>query len=241
MMRNLLLVALAAIVVSTIAASATELTIGRNTLFVWSAKVVQPIYPTDLEAEYHHSTPTVTLTWRSASGAVEYRIYRESDTAPFDYLGSSEDQSYDDTAIAEGETYRYFVTAVAANGLESEPSNEVQVQAAEPTPTPTPEPTPGPDGAVDPPAPDSDPSEPPPPGDEPEGLSLDEAVALGAEWIANNAGGAYAIDSGSCFASNAGSHWVVTCPATDRDCAGAGCTVELRACVFERPTTRNWC
>ena len=75
----------------------------------------------------------VTLNWNASSGATSYKIYRgtspggEAGTA----VGSSATPTYSDTAVTNGTTYYYKVTAVNDNG-ESGPSNEAFATPAAP-------------------------------------------------------------------------------------------------------------
>jgi hypothetical protein len=100
--------------------------------------------PHGLAGYFHHSTPTITLTWAAVDGTAYYNIYRS--TVPgggpeslYDPMGSSATLSFDDFAVTEGATYYYVVIAVDIDGFQSKPSNEAAVNAvlAAPTPTPT--------------------------------------------------------------------------------------------------------
>lgn len=156
MWRVLTAIALLAVLVSALTASAALLRIDGGGLqaFTLPADIeVPPPPPTDLEAEYHHSLPTVDLTWEELAGDASYNVFRGATAGgPYERIGGSETESYADTDIIEGQTYYYVVTAAGANGLESQPSNEAEVLIAVATPittnapqaTPTAEPTPVP-------------------------------------------------------------------------------------------------
>ncbi|MCH8051153.1 MAG: hypothetical protein IIC86_03955, partial [Chloroflexi bacterium] len=129
-----------------------------------------PPGPTGLTALFHHSLPTVDLTWQLVADAAYYNVYQGiASGGPYEGIGSSRSPSFADTAIAEDATYYYVVTTVDADGFESGSSNEAQVvtllaapmppagpeatstptpwptATPNPTPTPTPEPAPTPE------------------------------------------------------------------------------------------------
>ncbi len=155
MWRALTAIALLAVLVSAITASAALLRVDSGGLqtFTFPADIeIPPPAPTDLEAEYH-SLPTVELTWEELADDANYSVFRGATAGgPYERIGGSETESYADTDIIEGQTYYYVVTAAGANGLESQPSNEAEVLIAVATPTttnapqatPTAEPTPVP-------------------------------------------------------------------------------------------------
>lgn len=78
------------------------------------------------------STASVELVWeRSPNPAVTaYRVYRAIGAGQFDLLADSQPlPTYSDHKIDSGKTYRYTVTAVKANKVESKPSDPVEVTA----------------------------------------------------------------------------------------------------------------
>ena len=210
MWRVLTAIALLAVLVSAITASAALLRVdgGGLQVFTFPADIEVPPPPlTNLEAEYHHSLPTVDLTWEELADGVNYNVYRGATAGgPYERIGGSETESYADTDIIEGQTYYYVVTAVGANGLESPPSNEAEVliavatpttinapqatSTAEPTPVPTPEltleptPTSTPEATATPtpeptagPEPNPDPTSTPEPTPTPDATATPESTA----------------------------------------------------------------
>ena len=79
----------------------------------------------------------ITLTWRSATDANTYSVYRSTD--PTDIVSGSpvssglSETNYTDTSVSNGTTYYYKVTAVADD--EGEPSNGVEVTPFSEPPT----------------------------------------------------------------------------------------------------------
>lgn len=65
----------------------------------------------------------VRLTWEDVPQATSYNVYRAAGSGGFILLASTTMERYDDTTAANGQTYRYRVTAVSAGG-ESAPSEE---------------------------------------------------------------------------------------------------------------------
>jgi hypothetical protein len=90
-----------------------------------ATSVIAPLPPRNLQAE--EGNGYVNLTWEEpldngTSDMTEYRIYRNGTliaTVPATQLW------YNDTDVANGVTYTYYVTAVNSAG-ESDKSNEVQ-------------------------------------------------------------------------------------------------------------------
>ena len=79
MWRVLTAIALLAVLVSALTASAALLRVDGGGLqsFTLPADIeVPPPAPTGLEGEYHHSAPTVDLTWENVAGGVNYNVYR---------------------------------------------------------------------------------------------------------------------------------------------------------------------
>lgn len=70
----------------------------------------------------------VRLTWEDVPQATSYNVYRATGSGAFILLASTTQERYDDTTAANGQTYRYRVTAVSAGG-ESAPSNECTAMA----------------------------------------------------------------------------------------------------------------
>ena len=84
--------------------------------------------PKQLEAENYHSQRTVELTWVATPGAVVYGIVRTDEAnGSYELLGTTTDNSYTDTSVADGITYYYLVVAVDEDGNESDPSEIVAV------------------------------------------------------------------------------------------------------------------
>ncbi|WP_106767793.1 transglycosylase domain-containing protein [Paenibacillus faecalis] len=97
----------------------------------------------NLTGSYDAQNQTVNLNWSPVDGnGIEYRVYRkESSEAEYrrimDALGTT---SADDMSAMEGLTYSYYVTAYdPAQGIESEPSNILQVVTAGVAPPEEPE------------------------------------------------------------------------------------------------------
>lgn len=117
-----------------------------------------------LQSFWHHSTPTIELTWEPQDEALYYNIYRSTEAGgPYEGIASATDFKYSDIGVAEETWYYYVVTAVNADGFESVastetgqlvPSADIGAPPAEPTPTPD-------DGYIDtPPIPRDDPGTP---------------------------------------------------------------------------------
>jgi fibronectin type 3 domain-containing protein len=60
----------------------------------------------------------VELSWNTVNGASTYKVYRSNNGTDYSHLADSNSGSYRDTAIAEGSSYYYAVSAVV-NGLET--------------------------------------------------------------------------------------------------------------------------
>lgn len=80
----------------------------------------------------------VSLSWVSVTGATSYNIKRSTILGgPYTTIASSViGTSYVDTAVANGTTYYYIVTAIDENGNESASSNEVSATPKSGTVTP---------------------------------------------------------------------------------------------------------
>lgn len=138
---------------------------GTNTI----TNCERPPGPRCLTAHFHHSVPTVNLTWQAVADSVYYNIYRGTTSGgPYEGIGSSRSPSYQDVNIVEGVTYYYVATAVDGDEFESGPSNEAQVVTllAAPMPPATPELTPAP-GSTATPEPTGTPTLEPTPSPEP--------------------------------------------------------------------------
>ncbi len=215
---------------------ATTLRITGGRLFTWSERVAAPAVPKQLEGSFHSSTPTVVLSWRGVANAVGYRVYRAAEGGDIEMIGDSDHESYEDTdSVQLGTEYRYFVTAVLANGLESQPSGDVYVLAAEPTETP-----------IETPGQFSEADTPPTvvaAGERQASSEADEyqVSVSAAAWITQHTTTTYYLDAGSCGAVKEGAHWVATCTGTLAGCQGVLCSTTFRVCVFDHPATINWC
>jgi len=75
--------------------------------------------PSNLTATVISSTQ-IDLSWSQVSGAVSYKVYRDST-----YIASSTAESYSDTGLSSGTTYSYTVSAVNSLGGESSQSSSV--------------------------------------------------------------------------------------------------------------------
>ena len=237
---RLMILLVVAVALTAVVATATTLGVGKGSLLVWNARVSAPPAPSHLEGEFHHSTPTIVLTWEPVARAEYYWVYRQEDGGSVTRLADTSQESYTDTDIEEGVQYRYFVTSVGADGLESRPSGRVTVLAVEPTPTPKPTPTATPEEQGDS---EATPTPVAQATDEPavdDPLEI-QARWLGADWIDDNANPAYQIVTSTCQAEEDGSHWAVTCLGELRGCQGPVCWRTFRACVFGQPSIRDWC
>jgi hypothetical protein len=80
----------------------------------------------------------VSLVWSPSAGATSYNLKRApSHGGPYAPLASTASTSYNDTAVIDGETYYYVVTAVNAGG--ENPTNSPEVSGRPPLP-PVPDP-----------------------------------------------------------------------------------------------------
>ncbi|MHB8762928.1 MAG: fibronectin type III domain-containing protein, partial [Deferrisomatales bacterium] len=62
----------------------------------------------------------LSIRWEAQSGAAFYNLFKaEAKAGPFALLGSVQEPKYVDTAVEEGKTYWYQVTAVDKNNVES--------------------------------------------------------------------------------------------------------------------------
>ncbi|HKQ38794.1 MAG TPA: metallophosphoesterase, partial [Verrucomicrobiae bacterium] len=75
----------------------------------------------------------VSLTWGTSSGAASYNVKRSTTSGgPYTTIASPATTSYLDTAVVNGTTYYYVVSAVNSNG---ESANSTQVSATPSAPT----------------------------------------------------------------------------------------------------------
>jgi len=80
-----------------------------------AAGTTVPAAPTGLSAS--PSSGRVTLSWTASSGATSYRVKRSTTSSgPYTQIASPTSTSHADTAVSNGTTYYYVVTAVNAAG-----------------------------------------------------------------------------------------------------------------------------
>ena len=94
------------------------------------ADAFPPAVPVGLTAV--PSTASIELVWeRNTDAALAgYRIYRALGGGPFERLADTQElPTFSDHKIASGKTYRYAVSAVKRNGLESKQSAPVEASA----------------------------------------------------------------------------------------------------------------
>lgn len=83
------------------------------------------------------TTHTVSLSWQESVTGVTFNIYRGVTAGGEALLTTGVNTlAFTDSAVTNGQTYFYYVTAVGTGG-ESGPSNEVSVQIPSPPPAPT--------------------------------------------------------------------------------------------------------
>jgi hypothetical protein len=89
-----------------------------------------PATPTGLTAV--PSTTSIELVWERGTepNLAGYRVYRAVGNGAFERVSDTQElPAYSDHKIEAGKTYRYAVTAVKANGMESKQSEPVEVTA----------------------------------------------------------------------------------------------------------------
>lgn len=89
-----------------------------------------PATPTGLTAV--PSTTTIELVWERSTepNLAGYRVYRAVGNGAFERLSDTQElPAYSDHKIEAGKTYRYAVTAVKRNGMESKQPEPVEVAA----------------------------------------------------------------------------------------------------------------
>jgi hypothetical protein len=97
------------------------------------ASSVPPAVPTNLAATAGDSV--VTLTWTASSGAKSYYVKRSTTSGgPYTQIAAPASNSYTDTALTNGTTYYYVVSAINSAG---ESANSAQVSAVPSPPPPT--------------------------------------------------------------------------------------------------------
>lgn len=88
------------------------------------------IAPTNLEASSDASS--IRLSWGKANDASKYNLYRKEGSGSYVKLSISPitDTVYTDSTAKAGISYTYYVTALSADMIESEKSNEVSAMLA---------------------------------------------------------------------------------------------------------------
>ena len=77
----------------------------------------------------------VSLAWAPSAGATSYNVKRSTSTGgPYANITSTASLTYNDTGVANGETYYYVVSAVNPGG--ENPTNSAEVSATVPIPPP---------------------------------------------------------------------------------------------------------
>src|ERR1700722_19967054 len=97
------------------------------------APSVSPPAPTNLTATAGDTQ--VSLTWSASSGATSYNVKRSGTSGgPYTQIAAPTSTSYTDTALTNGTTYYYVVSAINSTG---ESANSAQVVAVPNPPPPT--------------------------------------------------------------------------------------------------------
>jgi fibronectin type 3 domain-containing protein len=98
-----------------------------------SAPIVAPATPTNLTATAGNAV--VTLAWSASAGATSYNVKRATTSGgPYSQLAAPTANGYTDSAVTNGTTYYYVVSAVNSSG---ESANSAQVVATPNLPAPT--------------------------------------------------------------------------------------------------------
>ena len=101
-----------------------------------NAPSVPPAAPTNLTA-----TPgdtQVSLTWSASSGATSYNVKRSGTSGgPYTQIAASTSTSYTDTALTNGTTYYYVVSAINSAGESANSAQVVAVPGVSNPPPPT--------------------------------------------------------------------------------------------------------
>jgi fibronectin type 3 domain-containing protein len=101
-----------------------------NLVSITPKNIFPPAAPAGLTAV--PSTSTIELVWERNTDPdlAGYRVYRALGSGPFERISDTkEPPSYSDHQIESGKVYRYAVTAVKSNGLESKMSAPVEATA----------------------------------------------------------------------------------------------------------------
>lgn len=104
--------------------------------FMITTTAAKPAAPAGLTAV--NNDTGIELTWSPVTDAVSYNVYRSTTAGTPGSMINTEPvttTTYGDYEAATGVAYYYTVTAVNANGLESDKSAEVSAQLALPAPT----------------------------------------------------------------------------------------------------------
>ncbi len=87
----------------------------------------RPGRPAGLRADV--STDTVALTWDGAKPQPDrYQVYRSTDSDDWQRIYSGPHTTFSDDAVDPETSYRYYVEAISADGLTSEPSRVLSVR-----------------------------------------------------------------------------------------------------------------
>ncbi|MCL9662981.1 PBP1A family penicillin-binding protein [Paenibacillus hunanensis] len=115
-----------------------------------------PAAVTGLSASFDQNSQAVALSWKAVEGATSYTVYRKESTATeFNAIANGvSGNAATDAAVTPGATYEYYVTAVTADGAQSDASNTARITIEQASP----EQTDNPDGVV---PPGGEPSTPP--------------------------------------------------------------------------------
>ncbi len=101
-----------------------------------AATGVPPAAPTNLAATAGDTQ--VSLTWSASSGATSYNVKRSLISGgPYTQIAASTSTSYTDTALTNGTTYYYVVSAINSAGESANSAQVVAVPSAANPPPPT--------------------------------------------------------------------------------------------------------
>ncbi len=97
-----------------------------------STQPESPSTPEDLSGEYRNGQNEITLSWThsSANSISEFQVYRDTIPDPTNKIAtlSGNKNSFTDANISKNTTYYYRLTAVSANNIESEFSDQIKVE-----------------------------------------------------------------------------------------------------------------
>jgi len=98
-----------------------------------TVSVITPVQPPPNVEITADSTPSVHLSWDSVNGAVSYKIYKSQSSGNEQYYATvnAPQTTYTDLSVSPNKTYYYYITAVASDGRESPPSEEVSITISE--------------------------------------------------------------------------------------------------------------